>query len=132
MGANPIHHKRTAVNLSLSHLRSARRKRSVSLDDPSRLGGTQAERLAGRIDGSSGSDPAVVAGNAELHGCVIRALQTLDGDHRAVIVLRDIEGFDYRDIAEILEIPPGTVKSRLHRARTALGQAVRTVASSKT
>ena len=111
---------RTAVNLSLSHLRSARRKRNVSLDDPSGLAGTQAERLAGRVDGSCGNNPAVVAGNAELHGCVVRALQTLDGDYRAVIVLRDIEGLSYRDIASVHAIRVGTVRSRIARGRERL------------
>jgi len=48
----------------------------------------------------------------------------MDEQQRAVIVLRDIEGLDYREIGEILEIPPGTVRSRLHRARKALRQAV--------
>ncbi|MHC4610986.1 MAG: sigma factor-like helix-turn-helix DNA-binding protein, partial [Planctomycetota bacterium] len=44
----------------------------------------------------------------------------LDDEFRSVIVLRDIEGFDYGQIAEVLDIAPGTVKSRLHRARLAL------------
>ena len=48
------------------------------------------------------------------------ALASLDADHRAVIVLRDIESFDYEEIAEILGVAKGTVKSRLHRARMAL------------
>ena len=48
------------------------------------------------------------------------ALQKLDDEFRAVIVLRDIEGFDYGRIAEVLGIAPGTVKSRLHRGRLAL------------
>ena len=59
-----------------------------------------------------------------LQRLVVRTLQELDEDYRAVVVLRDIEGFDYREIGEILDIPPGTVKSRLHRAREALRKAV--------
>ena len=50
----------------------------------------------------------------------MEALKTLDEDHRAVVILRDLESLDYEEIAEILSIPRGTVKSRLHRARTAL------------
>jgi RNA polymerase sigma-70 factor (ECF subfamily) len=69
-------------------------------------------------------DPTRGPGEAELHAAVARALQTLDDDHRAVIVLRDIEGFDYQEIAKILQVPPGTVKSRLFRARIALQQAI--------
>ena len=48
------------------------------------------------------------------------ALHELDEEHRAVIVLRDIESFGYDEIADILDVPAGTVKSRLHRARLAL------------
>lgn len=117
---------RVAVNLALSHRREKGRRRSVSLEDVTDLRGTQAEGLSRDGGPGSGDDPAQRASDRELHGCVARALQNLDDDHRAVVVLRDIEGFDYREIAEILELPPGTVKSRLHRARTAIGEALRT------
>ncbi len=56
----------------------------------------------------------------ELHGRLEQAVAALEDDHRAVIVMRDIEGFDYQEIAEVLGCPAGTVKSRLHRARQAL------------
>jgi len=48
------------------------------------------------------------------------ALARLDPDFKAVIVLRDVEECDYDQIAAILEVPVGTIKSRLFRARTAL------------
>lgn len=51
---------------------------------------------------------------------VRRAIAQLDDDRRTVLVLRDIEGLDYKEIAEVLEIPRGTVRSRLHRARSDL------------
>lgn len=51
---------------------------------------------------------------------VQRAIGELDEDHRLLLVLRDIEGLSYHEIAEITEQPEGTVKSRLHRARAAL------------
>ena len=113
---------RVAVNLALSHRRTASRRRNVSLDNVSELVGTQAEALA---EQTTGDDPANIASDREMHGCIAKALGALDGDYRAVVVLRDIEGFDYREISEILEIPPGTVKSRLHRARAAIGEALR-------
>jgi RNA polymerase sigma-70 factor (ECF subfamily) len=65
-------------------------------------------------------DPAVVAQNKELCRMVVKALGKLDDAHRAVIVLRDIEGMNYAQIAEILDIELGTVRSRLSRARTNL------------
>ena len=59
---------------------------------------------------------------------VARALDVLDEDHRQIVILRDVEDLSYDEIAEILELPRGTVKSRLHRARaelaTALGRRV--------
>lgn len=48
------------------------------------------------------------------------ALQKLSVEHREAIVLRDIQGFSYDEMADILQIPAGTVKSRIHAARLAL------------
>jgi len=116
---------RVAVNLTLSHRRNMLRKRTTSLDQAWETSGTQAAALAWRAGRQTeGDDPPQAASDAELHGRVVRALQELDDDHRAVVVLRDIEGLDYREIGEVLDIPAGTVKSRLHRARMALRQAV--------
>ncbi len=67
-------------------------------------------------------EPPLDAGleSAEKGALVQKALLELDDDSRAVIVLREIEGQSYQDIAAALEIPEGTVKSRLSRARDAL------------
>lgn len=116
---------RVAVNLALSHRRKAHRRREVSLDQTLQMKGSQADGLAKHVAAGTQDDPARTVGEAELQARVVRALQALDDDHRAVIVLRDVEGFDYQEIGEILQIPPGTVKSRLHRARLALCQSVR-------
>ena len=48
------------------------------------------------------------------------ALARLEFDHRTVLVLRDIDGLDYLQISEVLDLPVGTVKSRINRARAAL------------
>jgi RNA polymerase sigma-70 factor (ECF subfamily) len=56
----------------------------------------------------------------ELNEKVQKCIGTLDDEHREVLVLRDIQGFSYDEIQDILHIPDGTVKSRLFRARTAL------------
>ena len=56
----------------------------------------------------------------ELKQCVQDAISLLDGERRAVLLLRDFDGMDYDQIAETLEIPIGTVRSRLHRARLEL------------
>lgn len=52
------------------------------------------------------------------------ALEALDEEHRLLVVLRDIEGLSYEEIAAVTEQPEGTVKSRLHRARAQLADAV--------
>jgi RNA polymerase sigma-70 factor (ECF subfamily) len=56
---------------------------------------------------------------------VQEALSALDDEHRTVVVLRDIQHCDYQEISQILEIPTGTVKSRLHRARLMLREKLR-------
>ena len=113
---------RIAVNLAISHRRSAKRRRTQSLDATPEAGlaGSQAASLAARMQEKVPHNPSGQAMSAEIHGHVVAALQKLDDEFRAVIVLRDIEGFDYSQIAEVLGVAPGTVKSRLHRGRLAL------------
>jgi RNA polymerase sigma-70 factor (ECF subfamily) len=72
-------------------------------------------------------DPAVVIENKELCRIVIKALMKLDDAQRAVVVLRDIEGMNYAQIAETLDIELGTVRSRLSRARTNLREIMEAV-----
>lgn len=59
---------------------------------------------------------------------VANALNSLPVDFRTVIILCDIEGFTYEEMAKILDIPIGTVRSRLHRARNLLKDKLRTYA----
>ena len=51
---------------------------------------------------------------------IVQALESLPEHHRAIIILSDIQGLSYREIAEVLAIPMGTVMSRLHNARKRL------------
>jgi RNA polymerase sigma-70 factor (ECF subfamily) len=113
---------RIAVNLSLSHRRKAGHAVKLSLHDSdgSRLIDSQASRLVQRTAPGRSHDPAVGMETREAHRVLLRLLDEMDEEFRAVLVLRDVEGFDYQEIAEILDVPPGTVKSRLHRARMAL------------
>lgn len=60
---------------------------------------------------------------------VFRALDELQDNYRQVVLLADVEGFAYREIAEILEIPVGTVMSRLHRARKRLKEQLMSIRS---
>jgi RNA polymerase sigma-70 factor (ECF subfamily) len=115
---------RIAVNLALTKRRDDARRRMLSFDGPA-SGGTQSNGLAAlAVRGGSGAEDEV-HDRTELRACVARALHALDDDQRAVVVLRDIEGFDYAEIGAILGIPEGTVKSRLHRARSSLCDVIR-------
>lgn len=58
------------------------------------------------------------------HEEVIRAVDTLPEIHREVVLLVDVEGFSYKDTADVLGVPIGTVMSRLHRARHQLQQSL--------
>jgi RNA polymerase sigma-70 factor (ECF subfamily) len=56
----------------------------------------------------------------EVQGAVQECINILEDEYREVLVLRDVQGFSYEEIRDILKIPDGTVKSRLFRARDAL------------
>ena len=87
----------------------------------------RARARAGRLpddDGRSIAGPAVVD-EAAIHSAYGLALDALPPDLRAVFVLHEAEGLTYREVAEALGCPIGTVMSRLHRARTKILDALR-------
>jgi len=69
---------------------------------------------------ASTPDAAAAAERAELDAALRAAIAELPDDRRLVLVLRDVEGLSYEQIAEALALDPGTVRSRLHRARMQL------------
>jgi len=111
---------RIAVNTSLSH---RRRHKWIHLgmaggddaDDPDRP----------PLADPASADPAEPLMAAETEALIQEAINALDNEHRTIVVLRDIQHCDYREIAEVLDLPPGTVKSRLHRARLLLRERLR-------
>jgi RNA polymerase sigma-70 factor (ECF subfamily) len=115
---------RVGVNLALNFCGRRLRLGMRSLDASS---GQQESSLASSLPDTREIDPAKVAQNQELVGHVLAALEKLDDNQRAIVVLRDIEGQNYEQIAHILQIEIGTVKSRLSRARTALRELLQTV-----
>jgi RNA polymerase sigma-70 factor, ECF subfamily len=70
-------------------------------------------------------DPEGILLDHSLSEDVARALEDLPADFRVAVVLCDVEGFSYKEIAEIMECPVGTVMSRLHRGRRLLRQSLR-------
>jgi RNA polymerase sigma-70 factor (ECF subfamily) len=111
---------RIAVNQALSHRRKSRRV-TLSLHDGD---GEWTNRPAGGQTPAE-EEPLARLAARELQQRLLCGLDSLDDDYRAIIVLRDIESLDYQEIAEVLEISVGTVKSRLHRARMALREKVK-------
>lgn len=111
---------RIAVNLTISARRKNRRSSGPSLD--AERTGADGEALGPRGEqlASGEASPAKQACDREQEARVMAALAGLEDEPRAVIILRDLESLGYDEIAEILGIPAGTVKSRLHRARLAL------------
>ena len=110
---------RIGINLSLNFCRRRGKIHFTSLHGPSDELGHQADALMGPADTTELS-PLRQTQISEEHQRVLQALEELEPRARAVVVLRDIEELDYRDIATILDVPVGTVKSRLSRARMAL------------
>ena len=99
-----------ARNLALNHLRDSGRRgrgRTDALED---------HPLAADAHGS----PAKAAERSETMGLIERGLARLSPDHRAVLLLRELQGMDYDGIAEVLGCRKGTVKSRIARAREQL------------
>lgn len=118
---------RIGVNLAISQLRKTQRGRVFSLDRPGPSGngrygeaGDQATGLLDRVARDTAAPPDQRAEHRERDQMVLSALGRLDPEYRAVLVMRDIEGFDYQQMADVLGLPLGTLKSRLFRARMAL------------
>ena len=107
---------RIAVNLTLSHRRAQSRRPTLALRQFDDEQGRPFDPPAA----NDGDDPARRVAQVELHQRLEAALEKLDEEFRAAVVLRDIEELDYATIAEILEVPAGTVKSRIHRGRLML------------
>lgn len=104
---------RIAFNTAIS----LKRKHRVALSiDASRNGESNNEPL----DGSEESQPGYALERAEQERRIQESLNRLSAEHRAVLVLKDMEGQKYEAMAEILQVPIGTIRSRLHRARIEL------------
>ena len=119
---------RIAINLTLNYCQRRDRAGYKSLDvqyDKYNNGAKQ--MLKQFLSDDSSVDPAVVAANRELSDMVWDCLMKLDERQRAVVILRDIEGMNYSQIGQVLDIELGTVKSRLSRARSNLRQFLETV-----
>ena len=101
---------RIAVNMAIS--RKRRRRPTISVEQ------TRERTAAEPLSRDPRPDGRLI--QQEQVDQVQAALSALSEEHRAVLVLREIDGCAYETIAEILELPVGTIRSRLHRARIQL------------
>ncbi len=75
------------------------------------------------------TNPETLLAGKQVQRLVQKAIDELDPDHKEIVILRDIEGFSYEEIAQLLNLPEGTTKSRLHRARMVVKEKLKRVLS---
>ena len=121
---------RILTNTFINSYRAAQRRPEVSdVEDVEDL------YLYKRLAGSGGSDPGRSAEDEALERFtdedVKAALEALPEAFRMAVLLADVEGFSYKEISEITDVPIGTVMSRIHRGRRALQKALHDVAEQR-
>ena len=113
---------RIAVNTAKNHLAAQRRRPmdiELDLQDPEQYG------LHAKLKETD--TPESVSLGHELQEILERAIQALPEDLRTAIVLRELDGMSYEEIAQTMDCPVGTVRSRIFRARDAIGKKVGTL-----
>ena len=108
---------RIVMNASIDHVRRTSRRKSLDFDERALHEESEVAGDGALIPSVTNANPGKAALRKELGEAIQAALQTLPEHHRAVIVLREIEGMSYEQMAEALEVPKGTVMSRLFHAR---------------
>jgi len=106
---------RVVSNACLDELRRRARHRVVSIDTPVSVDDPSPRQIP-----SNDPEPGHEIEKAEVQTAVQEGIKELPDDHRIILVLRDIQGLSYEEIAQVLDMPLGTVKSRLNRARLGL------------
>jgi len=121
---------RIVMNQAITRLRRRKLRDHASLDSTRITGsdGDQAASLRKVLENTREPGPEQRVEEGEMIDRLLSAIDRLDTDFRAVLVLRDLEEMDYQQIADTLEIKVGTVKSRLFRARLALRQEMQKIA----
>jgi len=111
---------RIVTNTCYDHLRRQKRRSALSLDDTADW--AQVEMPNQLL--ADAENPETVALHQEGMRLLLQAIDELPAWHRNVVLLVDVHGYDYNEAAELLELPLGTIKSRLSRARAALRDAL--------
>ena len=108
---------RLTRNLLIDHYRRSRQDRVTESLDAQATGFEESQAAMGRTEG-------MLAGR-EAGELLQSALQKLSPELRETVILRDLEELDYREVAQVLGVPEGTVKSRLNRGRAELARILR-------
>jgi RNA polymerase sigma-70 factor (ECF subfamily) len=108
-------------NLLVDHFRKTKQDRMTDSLDAAPSEHEDAMPLSDRIEDKS-LPPDAKAQSRETSETVHRALQKLSPELREAVILRDLQDMDYRDIASVLKVPEGTVKSRINRGRAELAR----------
>jgi len=106
---------RIAINTAKNHL-VARGRRMPNVD----IDAQEAEQFEGADGLKEHATPEQLAAKDELEATIFSAMEQLPDDLRTAITLREIEGLSYEEIAEAMDCPVGTVRSRIFRAREAI------------
>lgn len=108
---------RIVMNVSIDHVRRTSRRKHLDFDERALHAESEVEGDGALLPSVTNANPGKAALRRELGSAIQAALQELPEHHRAVIVLREIEGMSYEEMAKALEVPKGTVMSRLFHAR---------------
>ena len=111
---------RIAVNTARNSMASRQRR---PLDYESDLNESEQSAVESRM--RHGDTPEAAALSDEIHRTVNGAIEALPEDLRTAIILREVEGLSYEEIAEAMECPVGTVRSRIFRAREAIDRSLK-------
>ena len=108
---------RIVMNVSIDHVRRTSRRKSLDFDERALHEESEVAGDGAMLPRVTNANPGKAALRAELGSAIQAALGELPEHHRAVIVLREIEGMSYEEMAEALDVPKGTIMSRLFHAR---------------
>ena len=110
---------RIAFNLCIDHIRRAGKRANTEFDE--RIGGEKDNEDVNQfMSNRNDLSPSKVMKRKELAGIIQDGLSELPPIHQAVIIMRELEGLSYTEMADVLQVSKGTVMSRLHHARQKL------------
>lgn len=115
---------RIVMNLAIDHVRRAKKGRDLDYDDKVRRDDSDVAGDGAILPTILDANPRKTVLRRELADAIQAALNELPDYHRAVIMLREVEGLSYEEMSKILKVPKGTIMSRLFHARRKMQEAL--------